>query len=409
MTSHINAMMALAHALRSRGHQATFFLLGRGPASVRDAGFRVVEMGGGVFPPDEYQAQLQRLGTLSGRAATRHTVAIGVRATEAILQDGVSVVHDCGVTALVVDQTSFAGGSVADRLGLPYATVCNAVMLNPDPTVPPYFTAWLPRDTWWSRFRNQVGWAVIDRLTAPMMQRIRAFRSRQGLSFQSRITETWSNVAQISQTPQAFEFPKRKLPESFWFVGPLRWPDDGPSVPFPFEQLDGRPLVYASLGTLVNRAVDTFRMIAEACAGLEVQLVITTAGGLVPADLGPLPGRRIVVGYAPQVEVIRRSSLVVTHGGLNTVLDALSAGVPMVVVPFTNDQPGVAARVVASGTGAMLPLKKITAHRLRAKVQRVRGDLAYQVATQRMAGAIRDSGGAPRASQVLEQRLALNA
>jgi UDP:flavonoid glycosyltransferase YjiC (YdhE family) len=78
---HLNPMTALADALRSRGHRVTFFLLGDPPASALDADFEVVQLGGSVFPPDEYRAEFQQLGTLNGRAALKHTLALAARAT----------------------------------------------------------------------------------------------------------------------------------------------------------------------------------------------------------------------------------------------------------------------------------------------------------------------------------------
>jgi len=143
---HLNPMTALGDALRRRGHRVTFFLLGDSPGSVTSAGFEVVPLGGSVFPPDEYRAGFERLGALDGRAALKHTIAMGARAAEAILDVGPSAVAGTGVTALLVDQSSLPGGTVALELGLPFATVCNALLLHPDPAVPPYFTSWRPRD-----------------------------------------------------------------------------------------------------------------------------------------------------------------------------------------------------------------------------------------------------------------------
>jgi len=404
---HLNPMTALAHTLRTRGHRVTFFLLGDPPSSVGAAGFEVAQLGGALFPVNDYTAAMQQLGALTGRAALKHTMAMLARATQAILEAGPSRVREVGVEALVVDQSSFAGGTVADRLELPFATVCNALLLNPEPDVPPFFTAWRPRRSGWARLRNRIGWAGLDRLYAPILRQIREHRSRHGLAVPPRIADTWSSRVQVSQQPVAFEFPRGELPDQLRFVGPLRWPDGTPSVPFPWEQLDGRPLIYASLGTLQNRVASTFRTIAEACAGLDAQLVMSTGRGLAPQDLGDLPGRPLVVAYAPQLELLGKAALAITHAGLNTVLDALSAGVPMVTVPVTNDQPGIAARVAWTGAGKTLPLKRVTVGRLRSLVRRVRQDTAYRAAAERIRQSIQAAGGAPRAAEIIEKSLAL--
>ncbi|MDH5337901.1 MAG: hypothetical protein OEW20_16455 [Nitrospira sp.] len=137
---HLNPMVALADATRARGHRVTFFLLGDPPASVAAAGFEIVPLGGSVFPPDQYRAGIQQRGLLQGRAALKHTFSIGARSADAILEVGPTAVRATGATALLVDQASSPGGTVADQLGLPFATVCNALLLHPDPAVPPFFT-----------------------------------------------------------------------------------------------------------------------------------------------------------------------------------------------------------------------------------------------------------------------------
>ncbi|MBS0167973.1 MAG: hypothetical protein JSR29_17940 [Nitrospira sp.] len=404
---HLNPMVALADAIRTRGHRITFFLLGAPPSSIAEAGFEIVGLGGTVFSPDQYQAEIHKLGSLQDRAALKHTLAIGARAAEAVLEVGPTVVRAAGVTALVVDQASFPGGTVANQLGLPFASVGNALLLNPDPAVPPYCTHWQPRDAWWARIRNRIAWAGLNRLYAPIVTRIQNHRRRLGLPVPADISQVWSDTLQISQQPALFEFPRHELPKQIEFVGPFRLPGGYQPVSFPWELLDERPLIYASLGTLQNKIAGTFRVIAEACDGLDAQLVISTGHGVKPEALGALPGRPVVVSYAPQLDLLRRSALAVTHAGLNTVLDAMATGTPLVAVPVTNEQPGIAARVSWIGAGEAIPHTQVTPEALRAAVVRVRSEPSYRAAAERVRDAIQAGGGAPRAAELIEQRLGL--
>jgi zeaxanthin glucosyltransferase len=402
---HLNPMVALADAVRSRGHRVTFFLLGDQPAAVTNAGFEIFPLGGADYPADQYRAGIERLGTLQGRAALIYTFALFARSSKAILTGGPAAVRAAGVTAMLVDQVSSPGGTVADELGLPFVTVCNALILNRDPAVPPFFTHWWPRDTWWARLRNRIAWAALNRLYAPILSQIQERRQGLGLPVPAGIADLWSNKLIISQQPATFEFPRRDLPKQVRFVGPLRLPGGYPPVPFPWERLDGRPLVYVSLGTLQNRVAGTFRTIAEACAGLDLQLVISTGHGVTPEALGELPGGPVVVPYAPQLELLRRATVAVTHSGLNTVLDALGCGVPMVAVPVTNEQPGIAARIAWLGAGEICPLAQTTPQKLRSLVVRVLSDPSYRAEAGRVRGSIRAGGGAPRAAELIEESL----
>jgi len=212
-----------------------------------------------------------------------------------------------------------------------------------------------------------------------------------------------SALTQVAQLPAALELPGRRLPPGFHHTGPWTDAEGRAQVEFPWQRLDpSRPLVYASMGTLQNRVLGTFRMIAEACVGLDLQLVISLGGGQDPALLADLPGDPIVVGYAPQLDLIRQAALTISHGGLNTVLESLACGVPMVVLPVTYDQPGVGARVECAGAGRSIPVARLTLERLRAAVHIVLDDPAYRVRAGQLRSSIEAADGLNRAADLIE-------
>lgn len=174
-------------------------------------------------------------------------------------------------------------------------------------------------------------------------------------------------------------------------------------MPFPWEALNGRPLIYASLGTIQNQQLEVFARIAEACSHLDAQLVIALGGGSSASALPPLPGAPLVVDFAPQLELLQRAALTITHAGLNTVLESLSCAVPMVAIPIANDQPGVAARIAWTGTGAVVPLRRLSEPRLRRAIDQVWNDPACRANAQRLQQAIARAGGVGRAADIVEQ------
>src|SRR5204862_5919370 len=169
----------------------------------------------------------------------------------------------------------------------------------------------------WARLRNKVGYAASDLLMRPITNVVAEYREKWKLPELRSPDDSFSRLAQICQMPREFDFPRANLPQQFHYVGPLRRPRATP-VPFPWERLDGRPLVYASLGTLQNSREPLFRCFAEACKDLNVQLVMSHGGGLTPQQASALPGGPLVVGYAPQEELLSRARLTLTHAGLNT-------------------------------------------------------------------------------------------
>ncbi|MBC8166804.1 MAG: glycosyl transferase family 1, partial [Bryobacteraceae bacterium] len=210
-----------------------------------------------------------------------------------------------------------------------------------------------------------------------------------------------SRLAQISQQPPLFDFPRTNLPESFHYTGPFR--DTCMSTTeFPWDQLDGRPLVYASLGSLQGAKKELFRTLAGACEGTGVQMVLSHGNALTPDALSKLPGSPLVVGYAPQFELLKRASLTLTHAGLNTVLDSLSHGVPQVAIPLTYEQPAIAQRIQWSGCGEVVPFPRANVERIRAAILLVLSSPSYRDAAQRISKSIQASGGVSRAADVIQ-------
>jgi MGT family glycosyltransferase len=371
--------------------------------AIRAAGLRFRPIGREDFPPGSLRARVEELGKLEGFAALRCAMRGIAREAEMVFRDAPAAIRDEGIDAVLVDQILMAGGTVAEHLGLPFVSVAAALPVNSDASVPPVTLPWSHRAGVAARIRNRLGHAANEWIFSGVLRTINRQRREWGLPAVRDWNGTFSGLAQVAQLPAALELPGRRLPPGFHHTGP--WTDAAGRAPvdFPWSRLDpGRPLVYASMGTLQNGVLQTFRMIAEACAGQDLQLVISLGGGQDPALLGDLPGDPVVVGYAPQLDLIRRSVLTISHGGLNTALESLAQGVPMVVLPVAYDQPGVGARVEWSGMGRSIPVGRVTVERLRDAVRLVLGDPAYRERAGRLRSSIEAADGLNRAADLIE-------
>jgi zeaxanthin glucosyltransferase len=325
-----------------------------------------------------------------------------------VLREGPEAVRKAKVDALLVDQAEFAG-SVADYLGLPRISIALIPPMVQDDRFPPFWFGWAAGQDRLSRLRNRLGIVLLSRIAAPIFREVNQQRSAWGLKPFRRPEEALSPLAQITQLPEALEFEvDGKKPAGLHYTGPFVHPQQRPAVEFPWERLDGRPLIYASLGTLQNGSEAIFRMIADACAGLDSQLLISLGGGLDPAVLGKLAGNPVVVRFAPQLEILKRAALVITHAGLNTVLESLSEGVPLVAVPLGNDQPGVAARVKARGAAVVVPRRRLNRARLRAAVLLVLQEARYREAARALQRSIQQLDGPGHAADLIEKVLKLH-
>ena len=403
---HIHPFGALGRELISRGHRVSFLHMPDLADRVEREGLEFITIGESDHPSGSLPESLNQLAQLQGLGALQFTIKAISKTTEMICRDAPEPIRRAGIEALLVDQTEPAGSTVADHLGLPFITVCNALVLSSDVQVPPAFTGWNYSPGLWSRARNAIGYGVSRFIMRPVEQVVQAYRVRWKLPRYKTPEDSFSQLAQISQQPQAFDFPRRNLPACFHYVGPLRRPHQQPS--FPWERLDGRSLVYASLGTLQNQKEYMFRAFAEACRDLPVQLVMTHGGGLSEETAQSFPGDPVVVSYAPQLEVLARARLTLTHAGLNTVLDSLSCGVPLVAIPITYEQPAIASRIRWAGVGEVLSLKKLGVFQLKQLIERVLQNPGYTSHAQGVKQAIVSAGGVRVAAIIIERSLNLS-
>jgi len=398
-------MTVLGYELKQRGHAVTVLGIEDSRDQVLKAELEFEQIGKSDFPPGAKKEFFAELGNLSGFKAVNYSFKWMVQGAKMCFDDAPEIIQKLGIEALLIDQASFEGGTVAEHLDLPFISVCNALMLNRDVRLPPFNTLWTYDTSWQGILRNKLGYSLLNWAGSSLRKTIQKRRQEWNLPTFRNTNLFWSQLAQVSQQPQEFEFPRRNLPECFHFTGPYHYPNSvtRQKIPFPYEQLTGQPLIYASLGTLQNRLLWVFEMIAETCIGLDAQLVISLGWGTDIKSLPKFPGDPIVVGYAPQLELLKRAALTITHSGMNTTLESLSNGVPMVAIPITNDQPGVANRIAWTKTGEVIPLAKLNQDDLKDAITKVLTDDSYRENAVKMQQAIKRAGGVSRAADIIEQ------
>lgn len=400
---HSNPMVALAGELMQRGHRCTFFQVADWEKEMRKRGAHFQLIGAQEFPLGAWLALLERLGATEGLESLKLTIQMYCRVQEIICRDVPPAARRLGIDAFLVDQSQSAGTTVAEYLGVPAVTLCMAMLLNQDPDIPPPVTPWQYRPVWWARLRNQAGYSAFDRLAAPIRTALNDQRRHWGLPRVASFEQTCSPLAQISQQPREFEFPRTRLPKTFHFCGPLRGATpvlEGELAEFVSS---GSPFVYGSLGTIQNYKKDLFRTMAEVCASLDLRLVLAHAGALDERESRSLPGNTLAVRWAQQPTILEGAALCITHCGMNTVLDALSQGVPCIGIPMAHEQPAIARRLEWTGSGINLGSGALTAEVLRAGIERVLSDPGFSKAARHLQVAIAAAGGVSRAADICEQ------
>jgi MGT family glycosyltransferase len=151
------------------------------------------------------------------------------------------------------------------------------------------------------------------------------------------------------------------------------------------------------MGTIFNRLPHFYRACFEAFGGAPYRVLMTT-GQVDAAALGAAPKNFELREFVPQLQVLSQTSLFLTHGGMNSVSEALWHEVPLLVFPQHGDQHLVAARVAELGAGLTLGPPDIEPGKLREMADRVLSEPAFRAGARRIADSFRAAGGPPRAA-----------
>lgn len=401
---HYVSTFRLARALRARGHRIVYLALSKLAPLVRCEGFACVLFASdqhGDPGDDEHRRFAEWLHRIEGGELER---CLGTAAPDLLLCD--SLLWPVALRAF--------------GLGIPTINLSGNLALPANRNVPPLTTDLRPSDAWWSPFRVRSAWWRV-RLQLFLDERRAGFfggslRSPErmhrlhGLFLRSAARVGYR--CEENRTYWLTEFgPRLALPEVTFCPAALQLPG-APDVgrrhlddvvdrersedPLPAELDLDKPLIYCSLGgaaALYPHATRCFRaIVAVAWARPDWQLVLHV-GHWEGSTLPPTPANLLVRQSVPQLTLLRRATLMVTHGGMNSITECIHFGVPMVVIPGLRDQPGNAVRAVYHGIAVSARMAEITGDRLVTLIERARADDDLRQGLARMQRAIEAGNG----------------
>lgn len=370
-----------------------------GALVAQQAGLEFFALGEAEFASGILAAEKEILGSLEGMDAFQQNVKIVARSVRIVLRDLPTILKEHRFDALLVDDTSPGAIAVARAYQIPFGTLAaTPPLIQDDPSVPPFLKNWPCSGqglaSWPHRIRNWTFHKILFSVMAePIIAQIRVYNKQHGL--QPILQDPrHMGLLQLTQLPECLDFSNRDpvAASHFCYTSPWHEPHRDTSLDFPFTQLDhSRKIVYVSLGTTQNGIALIYQRVAQAFRELEdsVQLVMALGRQEGVSDIlealdHPLPKGSIVVGYAPQLMILQEVDAVVSHCGMNTALEAINCGLPIVAVPLTNDQPGVAARLVQHGVAVMTNSTMATSLEFQQAISKVLDDVSYKQAASVM-------------------------
>lgn len=369
---HLNSILPLAIATRRAGHDVAVCT----SAGLADevTGHGLEHLPGGALTLEElFPADMPRYGP--ERTPRVRLEVFAKAAPVRLMTDLEPHVHAWQPDLLVRESSEYAACVLAERIGLPHASVATGSHS--------------------ARFDHRL-------LFVPSLHEL---RDRYGLGPDpdvempgrylafSLMPPSWDGDAAVAPTLHHVRYEPPVGPEAATFELPA---GEG-------------PLVLVALGTLFHRAPGLLEAIVEALAPLPVRLLVAAGRGHDPARFGSVPDNVTVVSWIPQVEVLAAASLFVTHGGFNSTKEALSLGVPLVVIPLGADQYYTAERVQAIGLGLTVDSEEPAVDTIRDRARRVLDAPAYARRAARFAAEMAALPPLDEAVRLLERLAATSA
>ena len=408
---HVFPQLAVATALRRHGHEAAFYTAPGARRFIEPEGFQLFPFQ--AVEESHYLRVQDSEGRTNGRRqslrvqhqALRHWL---VESIPGQVDDLCAIIDDWRADAVVIDLGMWGAMTILwESVPIPVVMLAFMGPMIPGPDAP----AWgfgLPRPrTARARAASKVLTKGTELAGVGLRRRVNAIRAEHGLgplgtsmnAFGARLP-----LYLVANIPE-LDYNRRDLPPSVHYLGPCLWhPPEEPGTAAWLETIaGGRPWVHVTEGTSHYQEPFLLEAAATGLAGLPLEAILTTGGKRDPAAVVAAPAPNVhITRWLSHGELLPRCAVVVTTGGAATVMSALAAGVPLVVVPTTWDKPDNARRVVEAGAGIRLAPKRCTPDVLRDAVKEVLHDPTYAARARQLAKALAEAPGPDGAVELLE-------
>lgn len=381
---HTNPTLALVRELVRRGHQVRYYSFEPFRSKIEENGATYISCDA-FLPPAP--AKESRIGK-DFSALLEMTADVTLQMGEHILPLLEQERPDC----IVTDSLCIWGKLFAMRLSIPFLCSTTSFAFN-------QHTARLMKQGALEIFYLLAGWPRIQRKLRQLKEA--GYPASDFLS----LIQNDEHTPTIVYTSRSFQPMADTFSESYSFVGPsLPTPDSEEAEDFPFSRRPGdRPLVYISLGTVNNRSKKFFQNCAQAFKDCDLDVLISAGGSDLPLDQQKLPEHIAVQPFVPQLSVLQKADVFLTHCGMNSVSESLYFSVPMVLYPQQSEQETVAGRVLELGAGVRLP--GIRPAQIRSAVYQVLEDSSFRARARKLSDDFHAAGGFRAAADAVERLL----
>jgi MGT family glycosyltransferase len=386
---HMNPTIGLANELADRGEEVIFFSSESNRRKVESLGasFRGYQDIG--WYGDNRNLDIESYG-IDGLIKQAGLLLMGGKKVSEIMMDKVAAEKP---DYIIHDSYGLWGKLIAKQLSIPAITSIPSFALNKQMVEldPDTFIKYMLRSDDSTQAAKIL--STLDNLTA-------IFKKRYDIEdfFDIFISKESLNITYTSRYFQPYQ---ETFDDSFRFVGASIF-QRHELFDFPFDSISDQPLIYIAMGNVVTNHSEFYQKCFAAFQDRNLQVVLSLGQADLPDSI-KAPDNFIVRRLVPQLEILKRAAVFITHGGINSVCEGLYYNVPLIAVPFLGDQCMIAKRVSDLKSGIYVDYRKTNPEELRRAVDEVLQDPVYRMNSQKIGDSFRAAGGYQKAAdEVLE-------
>jgi UDP:flavonoid glycosyltransferase YjiC (YdhE family) len=352
---HLHPLIPVARALEGAGHEVAFCSSASFRPEVEAFGFDYFDAGLDWVTSDRNTwTPFPPMPAPGDPAFPAFVVTVFADITpQAMVPDVLAIAETWQPDLIVREVMEWSGSIVAELLDIPHASVGGNAYSGLDSPVVSYF----PGNR---RFAAE-----------PYARHRAAFGLPPDPEMQSSF-----RYLHMCFMPRRWDQPGLPAPAHTQYLRHVNVERPGAALPDWVSELPDQPTVYAALGTIAHAMPGVFETILEGLREEDLNLVL--AVGQDPSAFGPQPPNVRIERHVPQTRLLTHCDVFISHGGFNSVKEALSIGVPLVVLPIMSDEPYSAERCAALGLGRAVGPDDRTAGAIREAVRSVLTDASYR-------------------------------
>ncbi|WP_343310361.1 macrolide family glycosyltransferase [Bacillus atrophaeus] len=368
---HVNPTLALVEKLCEKGHRVTYATTEEFAPAVQQAGAR----------PLLYETTIsvdpQQIKELMEK---NETPLMFLKESLGILPQLEELYKDDQPDLIVYDFIALAGKLLADKLQVPAVRLCSSYAQNES---------------------FQMGTEEMLQQVKEAEAEFQAFLKQENLPAVSFEQLAIPEAFNIVFMPRSFQIKNETFDDRFCFIGPSLGKRSEQERLLLKEKGD-RPLMLISLGTAFNAWPEFYQMCMEAFGGSEWHVIMSVGKSIEPDSLGDIPDNFTVRQRVPQLDVLTEADVFISHGGMNSTMEAMNEGVPLVVIPQMHEQELTAQRVEELGLGIYLPKEEVSVPRLQQAIGNIFSDKEIHSRVKDMQKDVKEAGGAEQGAAEIE-------